>query len=64
MMITAQEVYAENQASNKQCKDCIYYLDGWKDEYIINPRPACGFASTFDFVSHNPARTCKYYQNG
>jgi len=65
-----QEVYAKNHNSEKQCTKCIYYVKEYKDDYTlrffgygeVKIRPACSFAGNYGFVSHNPARLCRYYE--
>lgn len=63
-------VYAKNRASKKQCKDCIYYVENYKDDYTlrhfgygeIKYRPACRFNNNYAYVGHNPARLCGNYE--
>ena len=65
-----QEVIAENHASEKQCTKCIYYVAQYKDDYTLRHfgygevkiRPACSCCGSYGFVSHNPARMCRYYE--
>lgn len=65
-----QAVFAKNRASKKQCKDCIYYVENYKDDYTlrhfgygeIKYRPACGYGKSYGYVSHNPAAGCKYFE--
>lgn len=65
-----QAVYAKNRVSKKQCKDCIYYVENYKDDYTlrhfgygeIKYRPACGYGKSHGYVSHNPAAGCKYFE--
>lgn len=65
-----QEVFAENHASEKQCTKCIYYIAQYKDDYTLRHfgygevkiRPACSYGNDYSFVSHNPARSCRFYK--
>lgn len=64
------EVYQKNKESDRQCKDCVYYVENYKD--ILDTRflgrdgviirSACSFGSTYGYVAHNPARTCTHYK--
>lgn len=64
------EVYQKNKESDRQCKDCVYYVENYEDDFTIRNfgyggmvnRPACSFGGTYGFVSHNPARTCTHYK--
>ena len=55
-----KDVYSKNHASEKQCCDCIYYVEEYKDKDKV--RPACMFSNNYSFVSHNPARLCRNYE--
>lgn len=65
-----QEVFAENHASEKKCTKCIYYVAEYKDDYTLRHfgygtvkiRPACSCCNSYGFVSHNPARLCRSYE--
>lgn len=62
-----EKVKAENMASDRQCVKCVCYVKRYKDKYNGEIRPACSFAGTYGYVSHNPARLCRWYkekQNG
>ena len=67
-----QDVFVKNHSSDKKCAECKYYVKEYKDDYTLRHfgygkvtiRPACSYAGTYDFVSHNPARLCKYYKKG
>lgn len=64
------EVYQKNKESDRQCKDCAYYVENYEDDFTIRNfgygemvnRPACSFGGTYGFVAHNPARTCEHYK--
>lgn len=55
-----REVYERNRASEKQCYKCIFYVAEYKEK--DKTRPACRFNNNFSYVSHNPARLCRYYE--
>ena len=57
-----QKVIEKNMASNRRCSCCRYYVKEYKDKYTLETREACSFAQTYGYVSHNPARLCRYYQ--
>lgn len=60
-----QELKVKNSLSKKHCMFCKHYIAQYKDDYNsddIRVRPACGWGGNFSFVSHDPARLCKYYE--
>ena len=65
-----QNLFKKNIASNHQCRDCIYYIENYKDDYTLRHfgygevkyRPACGYGKSYGYVSHNPAAYCKYFE--
>lgn len=65
-----EKVKAENMASDKQCVKCVCYIAKYKDDYTLRHfgygkvkiRPACSLAGTYGYVSHNPARLCRWYK--
>ena len=54
----------------KQCKDCIYYIESYCDDFTVKhfnygkvkSRPACSFGNSYGFVSNNPATFCRWYE--
>lgn len=60
----------KNKPDQEQCSECIYYIEKYLDDYTqrhfgygeVKIRPACSFANTYGFVSHNPASQCDYYR--
>ena len=69
-MSNFEKIKAKNIASHKQCKDCMSYIENYKDDYTIRHfnygkvsyRPACSFGNSYGFVSQNPARLCRHYK--
>ena len=59
-----EELKAKNFASDRQCTKCVYYVARYKDtRYGRNEiRPACSNCGNYGYVSHNPARLCRYYK--
>ena len=65
-----EELKAKNFASDKKCTDCIWYVKEYKDDYTlrffgygeVKIRPACSFSGNYGYVSHNPARLCRWYE--
>lgn len=59
-----EKVKAENMASDRQCVKCVCYVAEYKDtRYGRNEiRPACSCCGNYGYVSHNPARLCKWYK--
>ena len=65
-----QKCFAENHASDKKCKDCVYYVAEYKDDFTlrfygygeVKIRPACGHANSYGYVGHNPAANCRYFE--
>ena len=65
-----QKVKAKNRASDKKCYNCIYYIANYKDDYTLRHfgygevkyRPACGYGKSYGHVLHNPAASCKYFE--
>lgn len=66
-----EEYKAKWKASDKKCINCKYYVENYIDDYTLRHfgygkvkcRPACSFAGTYGFVSHNPASLCIYYES-
>lgn len=53
-----------------KCVKCVCYVAKYKDDYTlryfgygeVKIRPACSLAGTYAYVSHNPARLCRWYK--
>ena len=56
-----EKVKAENMASNRQCVKCVCYVKKYKDKYNGEIRPSCS-SNLGAYVSHNPARLCRWYK--
>ena len=65
-----QHVKVKNWASDKNCYDCVNYIENYKDDYTLRHfgygevkyRPACAHGKSYGHVSHNPAAGCKYFE--
>ncbi len=55
-----EKVKAENMASDRQCVKCVYYVAEYRNQHEV--RPACSFNGNYGYVSHNPARLCRWYK--
>lgn len=61
---------AKWKASEKQCTDCKYYVENYKDDFTlrfygygeVKYRPACRWGNTYAYVEHNPAALCIHYE--
>ena len=70
MALDILKVFSKNHSSDRQCAKCIHYVKEYKDDCTlkhfgygeIKIRPACSFAGSYGFVSHNPARLCQNYK--
>ena len=56
-----EQVKAKNMASDRQCVKCVCYVKKHKDKYNGEIRPSCS-SNLGAYVSHNPARLCRWYK--
>jgi len=55
-----EQVKALNMASDRKCVKCVYYVAEYRKQHEV--RPACSLNGNYSYVSHNPARLCRWYE--
>lgn len=48
--------------NNRNCTDCIYYIQTYHDKFKNMIRPACNYALSGGYIDHNPASHCRYFR--